>query len=720
MHLAYQNSISSEELANAAYKLSVYYRKTIPDSTTFYINKAINHAQETQDEQIIGKYYMEGGRIYEKLYMFDLSDSLYNKALLYDLSHDDRCYTLSNLLYLSKWIEDSSKYQTYLDKLEREVPDMPSEVLAYYYHKRGQRHWNELENFTALEYLLKSNNIVKDSLIYYKNNYFLRGIYARYGSYDKVLEMGFSELGELETKQAQNPKLQLYFEIIDAYYQKERLDSALYYGKKALALNDEYDDLFFLGYVYFLVGKVYLEKSELDSAYHSFQKGIARSKLRNETKERYDNYLGLALYYYAKKDWASSLNYLNKVKQSRYYLEHKDINRDVNKTFLSIYESRNQLDSAYFYLKNLYHEDIGEQRNIAFKDYTNASNMIRAYDSKEKMMMADLVEEQARKKTYAMLAIMTMLVCLVLWLLFFRIRSYNQKLNTINKKVAQKNKLLAEANNTIQEKNEALNKLVQDLDMANNKKEEVIKYLDNFAYIVAHDMKAPIQVASGFSKMLLQKNGDEMDEQSKECLNFISNDINKMALMIDDILGLAKLDQSLPQPVAVDLTETIQQINYIMRHKHVDAAFEVKIPEDLPQVWGHTTLFHKLFLNLINNAIVHNKTGQATTIQISMQDELEQAESFTFMLKDTSGGIPAYLLDTVFDLFQSSDKEQGNGIGLTICKKITDYYGRKIWIETEEGVGTRFYFELPKVINNNISTKDVNDIKTPVYAGIGA
>ena len=71
--------------------------------------------------------------------------------------------------------------------------------------------------------------------------------------------------------------------------------------------------------------------------------------------------------------------------------------------------------------------------------------MIRAYDNKEKLILADLVEEQARKKIYAVITMMTMLICMVLIFLFFRIRSYNQKLNVINKKVAQQNKLLAEA-----------------------------------------------------------------------------------------------------------------------------------------------------------------------------------------------------------------------------------------------------------------------------------
>lgn len=698
LYLVYQNSTTSKELANSAYELSSYYKtQSLPDSALFYINQSIAHAKQTQDQAIIGKYYLNGGDICNALHIRDIADSLYNEALLYKLSNDDRYQALSNLAWTTEWLKNFEQSQKYINKLESEKHKMSSKALAYYYHKRGQIHWNKQENFTALEYLIKSNDLTKDSWIYSKNNYFINGIYYRYRSYDDVLKMCFLEIERAKTLQNKNGKLQPYFYIIDAYYQKKEFDNAIYHGKQALALQNEYDDLNYLGYIYFLVGKTHLAKSEFDAAYNSFQKGIERSKLRNEMKELYDNYLGLALYYYAKEDWTASLSYLNKVKKSRYYFEQEDISHDVNKTFLSIYEHQNLLDSAYFHLKELYQENNGEQQK-ALEDYINASNIIREYNDNEKTMIADLTEEQASKKVYSMLAIMTMFVSLVLGFLFFRIRSYNQELNTVNEKVEQKNKLLIEANNTIKLKNETLNKLVHDLGIANNKKEEVIKYLENFAYIVAHDMKAPVRVASSFSNLLLKKNEDYLDDQSRECLNFISNNMDKMSLMIDDVLSLAKLDQDLPDFTDVDLTEIIHQINYVLKHKH-DTSFKVEILDKLPLVWGHQTLFYKLFLNLINNSIVHNNTEFPTIVQISTQNNLNNKKYITIILQDNSGGIPNYLVGKVFDLFESSNKDLGNGIGLTICKKIVDYYGGKIWIKTEEDIGTEFYFELLKSQN---------------------
>jgi len=160
----------------------------------------------------------------------------------------------------------------------------------------------------------------------------------------------------------------------------------------------------------------------------------------------------------------------------------------------------------------------------------------------------EIVIEQKNKQSWLrlVLAISLGAICIALGMLFYRTRSYNIKLNTINEKVEQKNKLLEQANETIQQKNVTLYKLVDDLDVANTKKEEVIN-LENFAYMVAHDLKAPLNVASGFSTVLLKKNKDQLDDKSKEYLKFISSSINRMALMIDDVLALAKLDQDLPE-----------------------------------------------------------------------------------------------------------------------------------------------------------------------------
>lgn len=387
-----------------------------------------------------------------------------------------------------------------------------------------------------------------------------------------------------------------------------------------------------------------------------------------------------------------------------------NLTNEITEQTLKFYQLKSkaltQLRNYKFAVKSLKKEMVIQDSLLGKEKLETIAQLTAQYQLKEKEQenkflknqndKNEIIIGQKNKESWLRLILSISLgaICIALGMLFYRTRNYNIKLNAINEKIEQKNKLLAQANETIQQKNVKLYKLVDDLDVANIKKEEVIKYLENFAYMVAHDLKSPLQVASGFSNILLKKNEKQLDDKGKEYLKFISSNISKMALMIDDVLALAKLDQNLPDTTEIDLAEIIENINYILKHKHLDNQFKIEVLNKLPLIKGHQSLVHKLFLNLINNSIVHNQTGEPVTVQIEVQNNDDDQQFATIVLEDNSGGIPNNLLDRVFDLFESTNKKMGNGIGLTICKKIVDYYGGNIWIKTEEGIGTSFNFQL--------------------------
>jgi signal transduction histidine kinase len=118
--------------------------------------------------------------------------------------------------------------------------------------------------------------------------------------------------------------------------------------------------------------------------------------------------------------------------------------------------------------------------------------------------------------------------------------------------------------------------------------------------------------------------------------------------------------------------------------------------ERLPPVLGHKNLLVQLLQNLLSNALKFSRPDRR--LVISVASSRLSADSVQFTIQDNGIGIPPAQADTVFEAFtrlHAEDAFQGSGLGLAICKKIVGYYGGSIWIESEEGNGTRVFFTLP-------------------------
>jgi PAS domain S-box-containing protein len=248
---------------------------------------------------------------------------------------------------------------------------------------------------------------------------------------------------------------------------------------------------------------------------------------------------------------------------------------------------------------------------------------------------------------------------------------------------------------------EDLNAVSKDLRKANDQLDKKIveversnKELDDFTYVVSHDLKEPLRSIYSFSKFLSDKHRDYLDAKGKHYIDVIQRSVSRMQALIKDLLELSRITRRRKSYQNIDLNELLTQITEDLALRLEEANVELKI-SDLPTVKCERTRFLQLFTNLITNAIKYNDKDKPV-IEIGCEDTGK--DMFKFFIKDNGKGIPEEYKEKIFDIFQrlDADTDKGTGAGLTICKKIVEAHGGNIWVDSQFKKGSTFYFTILK------------------------
>jgi len=266
------------------------------------------------------------------------------------------------------------------------------------------------------------------------------------------------------------------------------------------------------------------------------------------------------------------------------------------------------------------------------------------------------------------------------------------------KSAQRENERIRETNTQLHQQKEIISQQKNQIEGYATKLADSNKLLQNFAYIAAHDLKAPIKVTQGFIDLVQKKHKHNWDEDDKAFFNFITQSMQKLSKMIDNLLSLSRLDQDLPPLEVVNPNELLEDIQNRLHSKIQDLKSEIKIQKNLPNLLGHESLIGQVFQNLIDNALKY-KSDAIPKIEISCKRPVseDQKAFMQFEIEDNGKGIPAKLHEKVFELFSGTTQNNSNGIGLATCKKIVSNYGGNIWVKSKVGKGTTMIFTLPIV-----------------------
>ena len=241
------------------------------------------------------------------------------------------------------------------------------------------------------------------------------------------------------------------------------------------------------------------------------------------------------------------------------------------------------------------------------------------------------------------------------------------------------NRLLSEQKNEIETKN-------RELELSNLE-------LEDFAHAVSHDLKQPLRTIGSYTGVIKHKYGQVLGAEAQEYMAYVNNGVHQMHHLLSDLLLYAKIGHNDQQREWIDLNEVLREVVSNLNNQIQSKEAILKIGS-MPTIFGYQSGFIQVFQNIISNALKF-QGDQPPLIQVT-HTRIENHHQFR--IRDNGIGIKPEYQTQIFKAFQrlhTQEEYPGTGIGLAICHKVIKQHGGRIWVESEEGAGSSFYFTLP-------------------------
>ena len=232
-----------------------------------------------------------------------------------------------------------------------------------------------------------------------------------------------------------------------------------------------------------------------------------------------------------------------------------------------------------------------------------------------------------------------------------------------------------------------LERLVRELERSNQE-------LEQFAYVASHDLQEPLRMVSGFMHLLGQRYKDQLDDKAQQYISYAIDGSQRMNRLIRDLLMFSRVRGDTWEPAPIDMNEIFDQALANCQVLVTETGARVSRGQ-LPVVMGEPGQLGQLLQNLLVNAIKFRKPD--ITPKIHVAAEL-RGKTWVFSVWDNGIGIAPAQCERVFQIFQrlhSRQEYEGTGIGLAVCKRIVEFHGGRIRVESQPGEGSTFLFDLP-------------------------
>lgn len=226
--------------------------------------------------------------------------------------------------------------------------------------------------------------------------------------------------------------------------------------------------------------------------------------------------------------------------------------------------------------------------------------------------------------------------------------------------------------------------------------------LEQFAYVASHDLQEPLRMIASYTQLIAQRYRGKLDADADEFIGYAVDGATRMQAIINDLLKLSRVDT---HHMAFSRVNTQNALDRALANLRlvIEESDASMVCGPLPELDADVSQLTQLFQNLIANALKF-RGSDSPRIQIGAQP---LGEEWVFHVRDNGIGIAPEYSEKIFLLFQrlhSKKEYPGTGIGLTICKKIIEHHGGRIWVESEQGQGSTFYFSIPIALNQQGNT----------------
>lgn len=329
------------------------------------------------------------------------------------------------------------------------------------------------------------------------------------------------------------------------------------------------------------------------------------------------------------------------------------------------------------------------------------SSRLQRIISRPILDLADIAKDVSEKKDYS-----TRATCHTNDEVGVLINTFNEMLEQIQ----QRDSDLVKAKDDLEERvnlrtadlttiNEQLTREVAEREKSEARQAELLntiaktnEELKDFAYIISHDLKAPLRGISTLTEWIVNDYADKFDDDGKEQMKLLSSRVSRMHNLIEGVLQYSRVGRVNEEQVHVDLNELVPEvIDMVCPPENIT----VTIENQLPVITCEQTRIMQVFQNLISNAIKYIDKPEGW-VKIGCHEKDGQ---WVFSVADNGPGIEDKYFDKIFQIFQtlsSRDEFESTGVGLTVTKKIVELYGGRIWVESNLGQGSTFFFSFPK------------------------
>ncbi|MBI1192660.1 MAG: tetratricopeptide repeat protein [Bacteroidetes bacterium] len=462
-------------------------------------------------------------------------------------------------------------------------------------------------------------------------------------------------------------KVDLYLNIANLYFTNSNFHKSLQYQRRALRLaqaqgNSE-KQIFCLSNI----GAIYVKTDQDLRALNSFQEALAIiNTLDGYDYTRCNCALNLGAVHGRLAQWEEAeRQYKEAIRVAR----QNQFHQELAKAYQYLGELKASTDDASSFLYYLY-----RSRKLA-KDNNFEAILIDVL----RHLQQHFEKQQDFKQAYAYLKEMAEVQASI---------EHNKQQKALSQLLDSKDKeisILERQRDQIEEQRLKLERNNRELEKSNRE-------LEQYAYVVAHDLKEPLRNISSFTSLIERRYAGQLDETAREYMSFVVRNAGRMNTLLTELLRyttLRRLPEDKVRETAAE--EVVQQVVRDLQGK-IKESGAVLFLGDLPSMSVSFDHLYQLFFSLIDNALQFNKS-EKPEVHISARRDGDKVE---FSVRDNGIGIAKAYQGKIFQLFQRLDRDRysGTGIGLALCHKIVQLYDGEIWLDSEAGNGSTFYFTL--------------------------
>ena len=622
---------------------------------------------------------------------YDLSLEYFQKALGYSEAHKEQYQQLEILLFIGRAYFLTNNYslsQQYLfELLDKSNEDTSSHLKSNALSLISSAYNSLGEVNLSYEYLLKSikiKELAQDTLGIASGYYNLGSLFFYQNTYEKALDY-YQKSNDIGV-QLNNHRM-IYNSVAAIGSVNEsmgNIELALELHFRSLSIADSLDYLTGQAYSLGNIGSAYTELGEFVKAKSYIDKSLNLKKQLNDRWGQIGSHIVLSSLHVKTQEYKLAEKHIFSALEIAQILKAKSRIPDIYKQISELYEIINKSDLVIIYLN----------KYISTKDSLMNENILREmsnYKSKsalqKKEYEIDLLKKdneilETQKKAqrfrligFGLLAVFFLIISIVFRSLLSRQKGFTRLLEAKNSEIEKQKSKIQIQNKELESSNEDLKQ---------------------FAYVASHDLREPLRMITSYGKILTRRYKDTLDKNGQEFLFFMTDAASRMDNILLDLLDYAKTSSNSQSFEEVSTAEIMESIEKITESAFLEknASLEIK-KENLPLISGRKTQMYQLFQNFIINGLKYN-LNENPHIKI---DCITSAEEYVFSFTDNGIGIPEEHQAKIFEMFQRlhpNGEFEGTGIGLATCKKIADKHNGYITVQSKEGLGSTFYFHLPR------------------------